>query len=808
MKKSFSLLGMFLIALCLEAQPYVNKVSTSSEIHQKVQKLATCGSVLYIAAHPDDENTRMLTYFAQHRNVETSYLSLTRGDGGQNLIGTEQSELLGLIRTQELLAARTVDGAKQYFTRAVDFGFSKNPDETFSIWNKETILSDVVYIIRSLKPDIIITRFTPEKAPTHGHHTGSAQLAVLAVEAAADSTRFPEQFSSVDVHQVNSLYWNTSWFHYGRHDYDKTGLLSLPIGQFSAISGKWVGEIAATSRSMHRSQGFGSAAFRGEETEYLHHLAGYKATNDIFENLDVTWDRVPGAKGFSKKVQKLIQSFDFKAPSNFIPALLTFRKEVSALPISYYRDLKIKEIDELLLECAGFYIEALAPKFEFDTEENVKIKVQVYANSNQKISWYIKENGKKTAQIASEKLSKDSINWITPEMPTNPYWLSKPAENAFFNLENPSKDLLHPGTYLYSIPVVIEMGGVSLTKEVSIINKFVKPELGEAFEYPIVLAPIQVKSVDEIIVSSEDLFMPEIEIFSSKNYDMVDVQVSNGNKIIFNKKLLNLVAGKKIFEKLLIPSAALEGNINSLQIRIMFKGKDIGFERIKIEYPHIPTQVWQRPLVIKAVKLDQEPSKKKIAYIDGAGDKVMDILKQSGYAIELLKPNEYTLSNFKKYDVIITGVRAYNTNKELVAANAELKEYIHQGGRVIVQYNTTASQLTKEIGPFPFEISRDRITDESASVEIISKHPILKGITKNDFDDWVQERGLYFPHKLSSEYVQLLEMHDPSEKANANALIYAKYGKGDFVYTGLSFFRQLPAGNKGGLRLLMALIDN
>lgn len=806
MKKYLVIFSLFAFFNQANAQPYSNKVANTSEIYHKVQKLGTCGSVLYIAAHPDDENTRMLTYFARIRNMETSYLSLTRGDGGQNLIGTEQSEQLGLIRTQELLAARNIDGAKQYFTRALDFGFSKNPEETFTRWDKNVLLGDVVFFIRLLKPDVIITRFSPEPANTHGHHTGSAQLAVLAVEAAADETKFPEQLQFVETHKVASLYWNASWFHFGTPDFDKSGFFSLNIGEFNTQTGKWVGETAAESRSMHRSQGFGAAAFRGMDVEYLKPLYGHSAQSDIFENIDTSWDRVPGAKGFNKKVATLIKNFDFKNPKSSIKALINFRSELSKLPDSFYKNAKLKELDELILDCAGFYIEAVLPKAEFNPGETAKLKIQSFSNMNDEITWSLK--GKSIGFLSSDIMSKDSIEWTAPIEPSNPYWLKKPVKNSFFQLENPYKELLNPGVDLYTIPVVVNIYGLEIIKNIPLVYKYVKPELGECFEYPIVLAPIQVKTSSELYITHEDYLFPEIELLSSKDFDMVDIQVFQGEKVVFNKKILNVKKGEKRVEKLSISTLNMDGNMNNFTVRVVQDGEDIGLERIRIEYPHIPTQVWQRPLSFSVVKLDQKVSNKRIAYIDGAGDKVMDILKLAGYNIDLLKPSEYNLNTFKKYDVIITGIRAYNTNKELINAQSELKKFIAEGGRLIVQYNTTASLLSKEIGPYPFQISRDRVTDEEAEVDFLVEHPILKGITKEDFNDWVQERGLYYPSKLSTEYVNLLTMNDPGEEKNPNSLIYAKYGEGDFIYTGLSFFRQLPAGNKGALRLFIALIEN
>lgn len=794
----------------LFSQTYINTNPSSSELFLDVKKLATCGSVLYIAAHPDDENTRMLAWFAAEPKVETSYLSLTRGDGGQNLIGTEQSELLGMIRTQELLAARNIDGAKQYFTRALDFGFSKNPEETFTKWNKDTLLGDVVFFIRKLKPDVIITRFSPEPSSTHGHHTASAQLALLAFHAAADSTQFPEQLAYVSTHKAHAIYWNTSWFHYGTKDFDKTGLLAMNIGTYSAPKGKWIGEIGAESRSQHSSQGFGAARLRGEEMEYLHFLAGTKASSHPLENIDQTWNRVPGAKGFSKKINKIIANFDFVNASNNLPALIDFRKDILALPASYYRDLKLEEINAIILKCAGVFVEANVSKADFRPDEYTNLVVSATSNLNKDVFWYIDELGSARVNNANSKWTKDSVQFKFSSVVTNLYWLKNAIKDDFFQLDNPHKDLLNPGLNLSSVGVTIRVMNTEIKKQVPIVYKYVQPEKGELYTYPRVLAPVVVKSYSDLIISKESVTYPEFEIQSSQDYETLEmVGLLKNGKAIFRKIILNVKKGEKRFEKVVLPMDQLEGNMNSIEVKLYHNSKEVGFQVIHIDYDHIPSMVLQRSLQIQAIKLDAEISKKKIAYIDGAGDKVGEILKLAGSDIHFLKPEEFSLAQFKKYDVIVMGIRAFNTNKSAVAAVKDLKTYMHEGGRLIVQYQTTASLLSKDFAPYSFVLGRDRVTDEFAPVEfLVENHPLLKGISSADFEGWVQERGLYFPSQLGPEYQKLLGMNDAGESKKEHALVYAKYGQGDFVYTGLSFFRQLPAGNKGALRLFMALIEN
>lgn len=765
---------------------------------------------MYIAAHPDDENTRMLSWLAGIQHLETSYLSLTRGDGGQNLIGTEQSEALGLIRTQELLAARSIDGAKQYFTRALDFGFSKNPEETFSIWNKDSLLSDVVFLIRSRKPDIIITRFSPEPGPTHGHHTASAQLALLACEAAADSSMFPEQLKYVSVHKVNSLFWNTSWFFYGNKDYDKSGLIPVQIGVFNAQKGKWVGETAAESRSMHRSQGFGAERHRGEEVEYLKYLWGEKVERDPFENLDLTWNRVPGAKGMDKQIARFILQFDTKNPHKNIPALLQLRKKIEALPASFYRDLKWQEINDIIVDCSGFFAEATCSKVRFSPGENAEIKVSATAHPDVDLAFRLKNNDAAAFLSPKGTWTTDSFSRAMPRQISNPYWLNQNIQDALFVFDDKYSKLLHAGPLPWECEMELRINGTLFVKKIPIIHKVVKPELGEYYAYPIVMPPVQVAASSELIITGEDLAFWDLELNSNEDFETLEiVGLLNDKERIFSKLILNVEKGKKRIEKLAIPTHSIKGNMNHIRLRILHNSQPVAMESIRIEYPHIPTQYWQKELSVPIVKLDSVSLKKKIAYIHGAGDKVADVLELTGYNVQYLEASELSFERFKEFDVILCGIRAFNTHAALVKALPDLHKFVHQGGRLIVQYVTTASLLTKEIGPFPFQISRERVTDEKSEVHFLQeKHPILNGITHADFEDWIQERGLYFAGNPASEYVSLLGMNDPGAQQNNNSLIYAHYGKGDFMYCGLSFFRQLPAGNKGALRLLLALIEN
>src|SRR3954454_6799849 len=304
----------------------------ASEIQLALEKFSVLGRVLYIAAHPDDENTNLMAFWSNGSLYDAAYLSVTRGDGGQNLIGPELGERLGVIRTEELLEARRIDHGKQFFTRAIDFGFSKTADETMRIWDHDKILADVVWVIRKFRPDVIVTRFSPEDQLPHGHHTASAILAHEAFAAAADPNRFPEQLAFVKPWRPTRLVWNTSPFFFSnRHlPFDPTGLTVLEAGGYNSLLGKAYTEIAAASLSMHKSQGVGSPPRRGARKEYFKLLEGRPMTESLFDGIDTTWARVPNSGSLANEIRQIISTFNAADPAASVPKLLDLRKALAA----------------------------------------------------------------------------------------------------------------------------------------------------------------------------------------------------------------------------------------------------------------------------------------------------------------------------------------------------------------------------------------------------------------------------------------------------------------------------------------------
>ena len=388
-----STLAFFFLSHSQQISCQVPERLTSSEIYKAMEKLNVVGTVLYIAAHPDDENTRLISYLSKDLKVRTAYLSLTRGDGGQNLVGPEIRELLGVIRTQELLGARSIDGGSQMFSRANDFGYSKNPDETLRIWDHGEVLSDVVWAIRKFKPDVIVNRFDHESAGrTHGHHTSSAILSYDAFDLTGDPNSFPDQLKYVDTWSPERLYFNTSWWFYGSRENfdkaDKSRMLSVDVGGFDPLTGISFSETAAMSRSMHKSQGFGSETTRGSRVEYLQLLKGEmpEDKSNLFNGIDISWTRLKGGDVIGNMVEQALLEFEFSNPSASVPLLLDIRAKIAVLENEHWRNIKLNEIDEIISACAGLYIEISTEEHYATAGEKVEVEFEIYQSIGNRCS--------------------------------------------------------------------------------------------------------------------------------------------------------------------------------------------------------------------------------------------------------------------------------------------------------------------------------------------------------------------------------------------------------------------------------------
>lgn len=780
----------------------------SAEIKLKLQKLNTLGSALYIAAHPDDENTRLLGYLANEKNVRTGYLSLTRGDGGQNLIGNEQAELLGLIRTQELLAARKVDGAEQFFTRAVDFGFSKTSDETFKIWGKNQILADAVWVIRKFRPDVIITRFPEDARAGHGHHAGSAIIAREAFVAAADPKMFPEQLKYVQPWQAKRIVWNT--FNFGGNNTTSEDQLKIDVGVYNALLGKSYGEIAAESRSKHKSQGFGSAKQRGQSYEYFLPIGGKAAKTDLFDEVDLTWNKVSSA-AIQKLVSEANKNYSLVNPSASVPILVKTLSEIEKMKDGFWKEQKTKEVKDLILACAGLWFETYADEPNYAIGDSLKTHTQFVLRSG--ISVKVSSvNGLKADTTLNGTL-KVIDSKVLANKSSQPYWLAEKHITGQYSIND--QLLVGNPENMNSLKVVVQLviDGKNLAFDSPVLYKYTDPVNGEIYQ-PLAIAPPITATLSEKAYTFAGNATKNIQVylrsFRNNSSGKLIPQVPEG--WLVSPKFIDVKLAKKGDEQTVEFSITPAGNVSSGNI--LFSVSDEGRtynEGLKIVgYNHIPLQTLFPKSEARAEKIDLKISGKRIAYIPGAGDLVPEALKQVGYDVSILSETQAANFDLSTYDAIITGIRIYNVNDRMKFLQPKLLKYVENGGTLLVQYNVNNGLKLQDIGPYPFKISRNRITEEDSKVTFLApNHPILNypnKITEADFSGWIQERGLYFLSDVDPRYTSILRMKDTNEADNDGSLIVADYGKGKFVYTSLVFFRELPAGVPGAYRLFVNLI--
>lgn len=803
-----------------------NQSLNSAEIVQALKKLNTVGSVLYVAAHPDDENTRLLAYLANEKKVRTGYLSLTRGDGGQNLIGKEQGESLGLIRTQELLAARRIDGAEQFFTRANDFGFSKNPEETFSIWNKDSILADVVLAIRRFKPDVIVCRFPTTGEGGHGHHTASAILAVEAFDAAADPKRFPEQLKYTEVWQAKRIFWNT--FNFGTTNTTAPNQLKIDVGVYNPLLGKGYGEIAAESRSSHKSQGFGSARSRGSGLEYFKLLKGDSVKTDLLEGITTNWTRLKGQEKIQKLIEECIKKFNPQLPENSIPELVTIYKQIQLLDdkntvLSYWKKQKLKETETILLACSGLWLEATAADYTGIPGQDVTITAQAVNRNNSAVKLnsisFLQQTDSTTAlTLKTNELYTFKHREKLPEAMSfsNPYWLNEKHEIGTYHIANASLIGKPENDAAAKVIFNISIQDLNLSIERGLCYKYTDPVKGEVYRPFEVLPPATVNIPEKVFVFT-DAAPKTIFITVKANTANVNGTLSlkgteGWNISIKNPEFKLSAKGDEAIIEAVI-SAAKGAKDGKLEAAVSVNDKSYNKSIKRMEYDHIPYQFILSDAEAGLVNIDLKKTGLNIGYIPGAGDDVPAALKQVGYNVTVLTDELLSNENLSKYNAIVSGVRAYNTNDRLQVHYARLMDYVKNGGNLIVQYNTNnrIGPVVAKIGPYPFTIARDRVTNEKAEVTFSNaKHSALNFpnvITQKDFDGWIQERGIYFATEIDKQYETVLTMNDPNEKPSDGSLIVGKYGKGNFVYTGLVFFRELPAGIPGAYRLFVNLLS-
>ncbi len=825
LKSYYCLLFAFVISFVSLAQR--PEKPSSSKIYHDLQKLNFLGSVMYVAAHPDDENTRLISWFSNDVKARTAYLSLTRGDGGQNLIGPEIRELLGVIRTQELLAARRTDGGEQLFSRAVDFGYSKHSDETLEIWNRDEVLGDVVRAIRKFKPDVIINRFdhrTPGE--THGHHTASAILSFEAFDLVSDPLKYPSSAKTFGTWQPKRLFFNNYWSFRNNSeppagtDLDK--IVEINTGTFYPSLGLSNGEIASLSRSMHRSQSFGSTGRRGDQPEWLEFLKGdlQKEKSELFEGIDTSWSRVEGGDAIGEILYALEENFNFQNPAAMLPSLLMAYEMVRSLEDKHWRDIKKAQLEKLILDCGGIFLEAKSNTNSLNPGGRFEVDIEAINRSEYPVTLMSvhTRNGEKVLDSVVPLLHNSGFSYggeITSRNTHNsgPYWLNKKGSLGMYEVDEAAIGLPEtpaPETLTFNLI----MGRTQFTVQRDVVYKYNDPVLGEVYQ-PMEILPEVTTSIPEKVI-----------IFPGNEAKEVKVNVVAGRENISGTVQLNHPEGWKVSPATHTYDLATKGSSQTVVFTVTPPNtQSEGYlrplaslgssfyekELVTIDYDHIPYQRVLMPSESKVVRIDISKKGERIGYINGSGDAIPENLGYIGYEVIQLDPSGITSENIKDFDAIVVGIRAYNTVPELAFRKEALMDYVKNGGVMVVQYNTSYNLITTDLAPYNLKLSRDRITDENSKVRIIAPdHPVLRSpnrITASDFDGWVQERGLYFPNEWDDAFVPILAMNDKNYPETKGSLLVAPYGKGYYVYTGLSFFRELPAGVSGAYRLFANILS-
>jgi LmbE family N-acetylglucosaminyl deacetylase len=805
----------------------------SAQLELALRRLGHVGGALYIAAHPDDENTALLSYLVSDRLLRTAYLSVTRGDGGQNLIGTEAGPLLGVIRTHELLQARRIDGAEQMFTRAIDFGYSKNPEETLKTWGHDEVLADVVWAIRRFQPDVIVTRFPTTGEGGHGHHTASAMLAEEAFAAAADPTKFPEQLNSVTPWQAKRIFWNR--FSFRAVDPNDPALaksLRVDLGTYNPLLGRAYTEIAAESRSEHKSQGFGSAERRGSLLNYFDLRGGEPAAKDLFENIDTTWSRYPGGEKIEAILERAAATFDENKPSATVPVLLEALRALERLRANPdwserkkpWIEEKKNDLLDAIRDCAGIAIDVAASDSTVVEGGELPVSVTVVNRSDYPFrlsmiaSRYASPSKAPGTPLENNKPVKTDLVLKIParHAPTQPYWLERDPKKGLYDVA--TQMLIGMPDNYPEIPlnVTLDDGQMNtLIFTVPTVYRWTDPVKGEQVREVDVVPAVSVK------LSSNVYLFPEAKARNvavwMKSYGATAGKVSlampEGWK---SSGAVDVTFTGKGDEKqaMFTVTPPTKDSVAAIRAEVALNADTtISKGIVDLDYPHIPAQRILGEAVAKVVRADIKHNGSRIGYIMGSGDDVPNILRQVGYDVTLLTDADLDRGDFKSYDAIVAGIRAYNTRNRLKLAHEKLMQYVENGGTMVVQYNT-ANQLDDLAvpvpGPYPFKITRDRVTVEEAPVKLAADHPVLTApnkITDKDFAGWVQERGLYFTSEWDPRYTTVLTTNDPGEPEKPGGELVAKHGKGTYVYTSYAWWRQLPAGVPGAIRAFVNLVS-
>jgi len=729
-----------------------------------------------------------------------------------------------LIRTEELLAARRIDGAEQFFTRAIDFGYSKTAEETLRLWNHEAVLGDVVWVIRRFQPDVIVLRFSGTGRDGHGHHQASALLAQEAFRAAADPARFPEQLKYTTIWQAKRLLWN-SFAGAGQ-----TGL-TVETGDYNPVLGFSYAEIGAMARSQHRTQGFGAPERKGASQNHLVHLAGERASRDVFDGIDLSWRRVEGGSVVADLLAKVKAALVPEAPERIIPLLVEARRAMKRLG-GVWASRKIEELDQVIALASGLWLDAAAERETAVPGTEVKLTATAVNRSHlpmRLVSVRFEPAAELEARQVPIELAYNvpaviSAVWKVPgEHPySEPYWLAVAPRGNMYTVRD--QHLVGQARTPAAINACFKLlaAGEELEFMRPVVYRWVDRVRGE-LTAPLVVAPPVALQITEpaILFPAAASRLVEVRVKSiraSGGAGQVRLHPPQGWEVVPPARPFNLRGSGEetsVTFQVRPPREPARGTLHAVAV---LDGQQIATGYETIRYSHIPPQTLFLPASADLVRADVRTLAHNVGYVMGAGDEVPKALEQLGCRVRLLTADELAGGDLSAYDAIVTGIRAYNVRPDLRANQQRLLDYVSAGGTLVVQYNVLEGgflagepHAVEHIGPFPIRIGRDRVSVEQAPVTLLAPdHALLNTpnrITLKDFDGWVQERGLYFAAEWDPRYQPLFESHDPGEPPRRGGTLYVRYGKGAYIFTSYSWFRQLPAGVPGAFRIFANLLS-
>jgi LmbE family N-acetylglucosaminyl deacetylase len=797
----------------------------SSRIYGKLQQLRSMTSVLYVAAHPDDENTRLLSWLANGRNIRTGYLSLTRGDGGQNIIGSEQGAALGLIRTQELLAARRLDGAEQFFSRALDFGFSKNPKETFQHWDSVILIADVVRVIREFRPDVVICRFPKDSMAGHGQHSASAIITEEAVRYCYGvSTLSKESKDRVDsilrsnpnvtgeeLWKPKRLLFNA--FRFGNRSTIKPGMFKIDVGQYDPLLGMGYGELAGISRSIHRSQGAGTPSTPGVQPEYFETLVGDAPQRSLFDGIDTTWSRI-GAASIGASIDSVITKFDMLSPNRSLNKLLDIRAKINEVRDPFWNQLKIKEIDKIITSCIGLTADLSVPMPIVTNGDTARATMRFTSRAGRPVT--ILPISLPGGAIIDGFTTVDDSTHVADARFTvpdgtgvsQPYWLEQDPTSGLFRL---SSELLLGSPVsapVLDVPVIMSIGYETFVLSLPVSFKKLDPLKGDVIEELRTVPVVSLEPTRTVVHQVSGKATISFRIRAYGNVESASLLVQDGERTLARRDGIRLRAQTDTLVSIDVSASTTTDVRVGLRIGSVVYNKTV----VIINYDHIPTLQYLQPATVRVISEPIKVAAKKVAYLSGAGETTPEFMRGLGVVVdEITEDQLLRTAELLSYDALVLGIRVVNTRKSMKYLMPSLLRYVEQGGTLVMQYNTLQDLSTTDIAPFPLTISRNRVTEEDAEVSIlVPRHRLLQypnRITTADFGGWVQERSVYNPGPYDAKYIELLEMHDTGEMPQRGTLLHARFGKGNFVYTSLSLFRQLPAGVVGAMKLMANMLS-